>query len=198
MKRFLLTLSAALMVAALGWNSEAAAQCGSGNCGAAGNCGANVADDCTKRSCGCCYFSGANGMVQPICPPGKHAYVQGGMLYAAHDHFSPHPIYAYSRHGIDAGRIHAWNQRKAAEVPWHANYNYWRWGAPTALVVPPTAGFHTEYNWGVGQTRSMPIYHQFGRNGAGTVAAGQGGFQNTPYWPSSTRQFGVYPVRAPW
>lgn len=119
---------------------------------------------------------------------------------AARDHFSPQPLYPYSRGGIDAQRMHEWNVNQANSYSWHGNYNYWRWQRPTALVVPPTASFHTTYNWGVGQTKSDPIYHQFGRDHAGMIGGGQGGhgFQNTPYSPSSTNQFGVYPVRAPW
>ncbi len=117
---------------------------------------------------------------------------------AAHDKYSPHPLYAYSHHGIDAQRTHEWNVQQSGMYPWHGQYNHWRWQRPTALVVPPTASFHTEYNWGVGQTRSEPIYHQFGRDMSGGMSGGGGGFQNPPHWPSSTGQLGVYPVRAPW
>lgn len=134
------------------------------------------------------------------CPPGRRNYAPAGyrMALAARDHFSPHPVYAYSRRGIDAQRIHQWNASQASMRSWHGGYNYWQYQAPTALVVPPTAAFHTEYAWGVGQTRSMPIYHQFGRENAGGGVIGGEGFSNTPYWPSSTQQFGVYPVRGPW
>ena len=45
------------------------------------------------------------------------------------------------------------------------------------------------------QTRSVPIYHQFGRQYPGEDAAAH--FPAKPYWPSNTTQFGVYPVRAP-
>lgn len=115
------------------------------------------------------------------------------------DPFSPHPYYAYSNRGIQAGLTHQWNQQEAATRPWHGGYNYWRWSEPTALVVPPTASYHTSYAWGVGQVRSTPIHHQYGRGSAGMISGGgQGMFSNTPYWPSSTEQFGIYPVRAPW
>lgn len=30
------------------------------------------------------------------------------------------------------------------------------------------------------------------------MGEGGGMFQATPYWPSHTDQFGVYPVRSPW
>jgi hypothetical protein len=130
---------------------------------------------------------------------GIHGYpLRGSALrHAAHDPFSPRPVYAYSRRGIDATRTNTWNVEQAASNPWHCNYSYWRWGVPTALVVPPTAAFQSEYSWGVAQTKSLPIYHQFGRQYADGGAAG-GVFAPKPYWPSSTYQFGVYPVRAPY
>lgn len=118
--------------------------------------------------------------------------------FALQNRFSPRPIYTYSQPGITAQRVHEWNGQQQNNYPWHGNYNYWRWQRPTALVVPPTASFQTEYNWGVGQTRSIPIYHQFGRDDGSTIGGGGGAFSNTPYQPSSTSQFGVYPVRAPW
>jgi hypothetical protein len=139
-------------------------------------------------------------MTAPICtsyprgyPPRAYAAV-----YAARDRFSPQPYYAYSRNGIDAARTNVWNQQQAQMYSWHGPYSYWRWNAPTALVVPPTAAFQTEYNWGVGQTRSLPIYHQFGFANGGTVGDGVGEAPAAPYWPRSTSQLGVYPVRGPW
>lgn len=118
---------------------------------------------------------------------------------AAHDPYSPRPYYAYSNRGIESGLIHQWNNSEAASRPWHGGYSHWRWDEPTALVVPPTSAYHTTYAWGVGQVRSTPIHHQFGRGNAGMIGGGgQGQFSRTPYWPSSTDQFGVYPVRAPW
>jgi hypothetical protein len=118
-------------------------------------------------------------------------------IYALRDHFSPRPLYAYSRNGIDAARVDKWNEYQEDQYAWHDNYNYWRWNRPTALVVPPTAAFQTSYAWGVSQTRSLPIYHQFGRNEPGS-SGGSYDYSSTPYWPSSTEQFGVYPVRGPW
>lgn len=120
--------------------------------------------------------------------------------WAATDPYSPHPYYAYSNRGIQAGLTHQWNREEAAGRPWHGDFNNWRWGEPTALVVPPTSSYHTTYAWGVGQVRSTPIHHQYGRGGAGMISGGAapGMFSNTPYWPSSTEQFGIYPVRAPW
>jgi len=91
-----------------------------------------------------------------------------------------------------------WPQYSAA--PWHGQYNYSQWGRPVALVVPPTAGRQSSWSWGVGNTTSTPIYHQYGRQypGAAGTLPGGGGFQRTPQWPSHTDQFGVYYARSPW
>jgi hypothetical protein len=143
----------------------------------------------------------SHDMTMPVCPPTRTGYPRPSqtLRYAVRDHYSPHPVYAYSRAGIDAQRTDEWNKLQGQATPWHGNYSYWRYAAPTALVVPPTAAFQSEYNWGVGQTRSMPINHQFGYGDAGMIGgAGGGAFYPTPYWPSSTNQFGVYPVRGPW
>lgn len=80
---------------------------------------------------------------------------------------------------------------------WHRGYYNTLYGAPLALVVPPTAFTHTEFGWGVGTTRVSPIYPQFGRPFPGRFYGGQG-FLPTPPWPSDTTQFGVYYVRGPW
>lgn len=179
MKKALFVLSIGLLAC----SSVSAQQVGGG----AGSCGNDV---------GIC--SDFTGPITAQCV-GYKGYPHRGtaMVYAARDRFHPRRVYAYSRNGIDATRMNAWNQQQAAANPWHCNYNYWRWGTPTALVVPPTAAFQTEYSWGVAQTKSIPIYHQFGRQ-FGDQQGGEGpGFATPPYWPSSTYQFGVYPVRAP-
>lgn len=140
--------------------------------------------------------TGANGMTQNVYE--GRVNILRNMKMAAHDNYSPHPMYAYSNRGLDAGRTHAANILQAQTTPWHGNYQNWRWRQPTALVVPPNSSYQTSYAWGVGQTRSNPLYHQFGRDSAGMGTEGAGGFSPTPYWPSSTEQFGLYPVRAPW
>lgn len=99
----------------------------------------------------------------------------------------------------------AWEQRRAnsaamltPDTPcWHGNYYEAAWGTPVALVVPPTAEYQTKWGWGVGNTRVVPIYHQFGRDYPGQFVPGVG-FLPTPHWPSDTDQFGVYYVRGPW
>ncbi len=101
----------------------------------------------------------------------------------------------YNRHDRVA-RYHA------GHMPWHAPYYYTARGQATALVVPPTASMHTEYSWGVAQSRMSSIYHQFGRpypgEYSGYGAGGGQGLRGTPRWPSDTTQFGVYYVRGPW
>lgn len=136
----------------------------------------------------------ADGRVQPQadCMRPKPA-----LALAATDAFSPNPVYAYSSAGLRSGHMHSWNQQQASMNSWHGGYNSWRYGQPTALVVPPTASYQSTYSWGVGQTRSTPIHHQFGR-GAGSYGGMSGGYQNRPYFPWSTDQFGIYPVRASW
>ena len=136
----------------------------------------------------------ADGRVQPQA---EWIHPKQTLVNAAQDHFSPNPIYAYSTPGLRAGHVHAWNQERADVYSWHGGYNSWRFGQPTALVVPPTASYQSSYAWGVGQTRSTPIHHQFGR-GAGSTGGVGAGSQNTPYFPYSTNQFGYYPVRASW
>jgi hypothetical protein len=100
---------------------------------------------------------------------------------------------------------HAWEgpyhnieaARRAQTYRWHNNYYYTQWGEPVALVVPPTAEHITNYSWGVPSTRVTRIDHQFQRPYPGPYGGGYG-FSPTPYWPSDTRQYGIYPVRGPW
>ena len=79
--------------------------------------------------------------------------------------------------------------------PWHGQYYYLPKGQPTALIVPPTSRMQTNYSWGVSQNTMTPITNQYGPGG---IPSAGGAFYGTPIWPSHTRQFGVYPVRAPW
>lgn len=87
--------------------------------------------------------------------------------------------------------------RRAELTNWHANYAHSEYGAPLALVVPPTAQLQTNWSWGAPSLSISRIDHQFGRNYNGPAPFGTG-FRRTPVWPSNTHQFGVYHVRAPW
>lgn len=91
------------------------------------------------------------------------------------------------------------SNRRADLYNWHANYVYTDYGAPTALVVPPTAQLQTNWSWGAPSLCISRIDHQFTRNypGPGPFVAGRP-FRHTPAWPQSTQQFGVYHVRGPW
>lgn len=104
------------------------------------------------------------------------------------------PVELVADHGL-ASKGHVWSQKFANQRPWHGDYYYLPYGAPTALVVPPNSMMQQNYSWGVSQNTMTPIYHQYG---ATQTPAGGGAFLGTPIWPSHTRQFGVYPVRAPW
>ncbi len=86
--------------------------------------------------------------------------------------------------------------RRAQQYTWHGQNYHTQWGQPIALVVPPTANMNTEYGWGVTNTRIRRLDHQFYRDYP--MAESGGPFSRTPYWPSDTTQFGVYPVRGPW
>ena len=86
----------------------------------------------------------------------------------------------------------------ALSYPWQCGYYYTPWGAPTALVVPPTAERQYSMGWGVGNTRLTRIYQQYGRPYPGAAMGPGGRYMATPYWPSDTAQFGVYYVRGPW
>ncbi len=101
-------------------------------------------------------------------------------------------------HGDHAYRADRLARYYAAQRPWHGPYAYTQYGTAVALVVPPTADMHTSYAWGVSQSEMIPIYHQFYRDYPGPALGGGAGFLPTPYWPSHTDQFGVYPVRGPW
>lgn len=83
---------------------------------------------------------------------------------------------------------------------WHHGYYHTMWGRPVALVVPPEANYQTNYSWGVGNTTVTPIYPQYyGPSYVPTVGyTPRPGYLPTPYWPSDTRQFGVYYIRGPW
>ena len=97
----------------------------------------------------------------------------------------------------DAGGPVMWPLRRAMNYNWHANYAHTEYGAPMAMVVPPTAQLQTHWGWGVSSSRISRIDHQFGRNFPGPGPHG-GPFQPTPNWPQDTTQFGVYHVRGPW
>lgn len=122
--------------------------------------------------------------------------VSSGAIDPAYRH--PAPIYSRSPRGHHATGLHHWNEQQAMMYPWHGSYYHYQYGVPLALVVPPTATFQTNYSWGVGNTTSTPIYHQFARPYPGMPTGGPHGLHRTPYWPSNTNQFGVYYIRGPW
>lgn len=82
--------------------------------------------------------------------------------------------------------------------PWQSGYYDAAWGMPVSVVVPPTAENQTKWGWGVGNTRVVPINHQFQRNYPGEGTYNRADFLPTPHWPSNTDQFGDYYIRGPW
>jgi len=89
-----------------------------------------------------------------------------------------------------------WARNQAMQTPWHGEYYYLKTGQPTALIVAPNVTMQANHSWGVSQNTMTPVYHQFG----GNAPTGRGGgvFKATPYAPSHSTQFGIYPVRGPW
>jgi len=93
----------------------------------------------------------------------------------------------------------AWaGRRKTPSPTWHGNYYEATWGMPLALVVPPKAEKQTHYGWGVGRTRTTPIYYQYEPGYAMPGFFNRAWFQPVPNWPSDTDQLGVYYIRGPW
>ena len=89
--------------------------------------------------------------------------------------------------------------RQSQNYPWHGGYYDAAWGAPVAVVVPPTVETQSHLGWGVGATRVTSIQHQYQRNYPGQQSSPiRTRFQATPAWPSSTDQFGDYYIRGPW
>jgi hypothetical protein len=100
-------------------------------------------------------------------------------------------------HGFDETPYGHGARWRASLRPWHGRQYNVQYGAPLALVVPPTAELQTDYTWGVTSSRVTRINHQFQRpwpNGYWSPY----GFLPPPQWPSDTRQFGTYYIRGPW
>ena len=92
-----------------------------------------------------------------------------------------------------------WAATHASRMSWHDPYYHRLWGRPVPLVVPPTASSQSNWTWGVTGTETTPIYHQFGRSRASArIDGGAFQLQPAPHQPRSTRQLGVYYIRAPW
>ena len=73
------------------------------------------------------------------------------------------PPYFYSSKGLT---------HEAMRRPWHQSYYHSQWGRPVPLVVPPVAGMHTEYSWGVTMNEMRPIYHHYSRSISGHTNSG--------------------------
>ncbi len=202
MKKTILTLAAAFGVCLATNASSLQAQCAS--CEGAADSISYATSDCGPGGCGGLHgrrvdhsIRDADGMIQPTTT--RRLHLKEAVKYGVQDHFSPRRFYPYTNAGLSAGHTHAWMQQQAATTPWHGGHSHWRWGTPTALVVPANASYGSNYAWGVGQTTSTPLYHQFGRGNAGvSYGPGTGMYPSAPHQPTSTNQFGIYSVRAPW
>jgi hypothetical protein len=91
-----------------------------------------------------------------------------------------------------------WGYRFANTQPWNGGYYHTSHGHPVPLVVPPTANMQVKWGWGVAQSETVPIYHQYQRAYPGPFGGGGGVLSPTPHWPSHSDQFGVYYARGPW
>ena len=80
---------------------------------------------------------------------------------------------------------------------WNAPYYNPAWGAPVALVVPPTVCMETSLGSTVGGSHVNHVCPQFGQGYPGGSIYGRT-FQPAPVWPTDTRQMGYYYVRGPW
>jgi len=152
---------------------------------AAAACGSRIcAQDAQPSACQCQSCAAEPGFV-PACKQGHP--VLKNCLNGAHE-ICHHP----PKHGNKAALY------RASQTPWHGGYYYTQWGAPVALLIPPTAEMHTDYAWGVPSTRVSRNDHQFQRPYPGNGYGGGYGFLPTPQYPADTQQFGVYYVRGPW
>jgi hypothetical protein len=103
---------------------------------------------------------------------------------------------ASTSQATDAGELH----QRFIQRHYSWNYNYYdpAWGAsPHALVSPPNAKRHTEYNWGVCGNETTRINHQFIGGMRSLPGAYGSPVYPAPVQPSSTNQMGVYYIRAP-
>ena len=162
-----------------GWTNDSDNQ-GSCDCGSSATCGRPRGLFARSRGCAC--GDGAQGAFAHL----------GSAMHSGQGLIDP-----WARADWIASQ-------RAMTQSWHAGYSHTGWGAPVALVVPPTARMQTRMGWGVSQSMMTPIYHQFERPypSAMTDGAAVPGMclplYPTPRWPSHTDQFGVYYVRSPW
>ena len=126
------------------------------------------------------------------CGQGKHAAKR-----ATRAQYGPYPQQTYRSSGDHINKQCFGQCRGHQYRPWHGSYYHTEYGAPVALVMPPTAELTTNMGWGVGNTRVTKMCQQFARPNPGYGGYGVYPMRPTPRWPSDTMQFGVYPVRAP-
>jgi len=90
-------------------------------------------------------------------------------------------------------------RRRAMKANWHQGYYQGQWGAPLALVVPPTLDLQTDYGNTLGTMRVTRIWPQFQQAYPGPAMPGNNPkYKPVPSWPTDTTQMGVYYIRGPW
>jgi len=114
-------------------------------------------------------------------------------LSAVAQGLAEHPKVPMDRRGLHGDRCCSGH-----DYTWNGAFYDPTFGAPVALVIPPTAEMQTHLGWGVGGTRITKNSIQFNRIYPGGGPYDRRAFLPTPPWPSDTDQFGVYYVRGPW
>ena len=80
---------------------------------------------------------------------------------------------------------------------WHGGYAHPMFARPLAIVVPNVSNYQTHWGWGVSMTQMTPINPQYSAPMPGYDYNSDHRYHTRPYWPTDTRQFGVYMIRAP-
>lgn len=80
---------------------------------------------------------------------------------------------------------------------WHGGYAHPMWARPLAIVVPNVANYQTHWGRGVGMTQLTPINAQYSAPMPAYDYTSDHQYKMRPYWPTDTRQFGVYMIRSP-
>lgn len=80
---------------------------------------------------------------------------------------------------------------------WHGGYAQPMYARPLAIVVPNVSNYQTHWAWGVSMTQMTPINPQYSAPMPAYDYTSDHHYKMRPYWPTDTRQFGVYMIRGP-
>jgi hypothetical protein len=98
---------------------------------------------------------------------------------------------------LAGGRLGLGRRTTTSTSGWHGDYYNTTWGAPVAVVVPPTARRYVAWGIGVGDTRITRVETQF-QPGYPTPSTPGQRLLPAPAWPENTNQFGTHYIRGPW